>query len=1698
MRTLVTLLAAGLVLASCESPPANPSKTPEPAAGPAGPGALDQLLEETGNATFDATWEAPACTALGSRCDSGELLKGRADLGPELHPPNTVGGSCADGTQGTSGAGPSLERLAVSRADGTAFAAGKEVTVQATVLATSTFWKQALDLYVAPDASSPTWTLVASLEPQYSGTQVLSATYLLPAGGGLQVLRGVYRTDDTPASACSPGPFNDHDDLVMAVGVEPDSTPPTVAITSPAQGATLRNTVTVAVNASDNLGVQRVELYEGSTLLATDAQAPFSPGWATRTVPNGSYTLTVRAYDAAGHVSTSAPVHVLVDNDFVPPTLSFVTPTEGATVSQTVPVSGLVDDDRGVVSVEIEIGPANCNVNACAIQLLRYSASEPFTQFQVDWDTRSTANGSRILRARAYDKGGNASAPVTLNVMVDNDRIPPVTAITAPSSGSVLSGQVSVEASASDDRGSLASVSFYVDGHLIQTDTTAPYAIAWDSASMSNGSHTLHTVASDGRGNQATSAPVTVETNNPGADVSYDPVLKAPRCGSVRSSCDSRNLLRGRADTGLEPNAPNTLGTCVEGSIYNSTYNEAIERIRVIRLDGTALAPGKRVRLEVDVWVSQASLDALHLYYTADATRPSWTPLTAYGSLSPPPGTSNQSLVTLSAEYILPAGGLQAVRAEFGFGEGFGTCSVRSPWVSVTDHDDLVFPVGQEVDTLPPEVAITSPAPGAAVSGEWVPVSISTSDNFDVVAVELYDGQTRLSRSTHVPFSLGWNSWRYPSGSHTLTVRAYDAAGNVGSSAPVVVDVEPERTPPSVSLTAPAPGARLTGTVTLSAEAIDSGSGMSQIELLLDGTQLQAYGSALHSWSTRHSWDTRTVASGGHTLTLRATDPHGNVATASVEVTVDNEGPAVALTSPASGATVGGVVPLQADATDGAGVTRVEFYVDGVLLGSDTTAPFGVDWDTRGMANGNHTLQARAHDAFNHVTTSAQVTVNTLQPGSAVYNSTLRVPWCATLNTVCDTTTLVQSRSYDERNSPNTIYSQCYDGSASAGEAQRERINRLKVSSVDGAPFASGGRVRLDVHVTAFDTATNALDLFSASDARNPSWTYLTTLRPGATGAQVLSAEYVLPAGYLQAVRAQFRSGGDSGSACSTGSYDERDDVAFAVDGDPTVTLTAPSHGARVTGLVSLTATASSASAMNRVEFYVDGTLLSSDTSAPYEVSWDSTRVADGAHSLTARAYDAGGRVGTSAAVGVDVDTTPPEVALTSPAQGAFLRHSVVLEATASDSGGGVAKVEFYRGTTLLGTDTSAPYSMSWSTTGVADGAHTFSVKAYDNLGHIGTSPGVEVIIDKTSPSEPALTAPAAYTLVRGTIQVSATTSDNLGVARVEFYVDDTRMGTDTSAPYEVSWDTTALADGAHTLRATAYDHAGNWRSSGMNIPVTTDNTPPDAALTAPGQGALLRGSVTLEATASDTRGVARVEFYRGTTLLGADSTAPYTWSWNTAGVGDGAWTLWVKAYDKTGNVRASAGVEVSVDNTAPVTAVSAPEQGTRVRGSVPVSATASDAVGVERVEFYADTTLLGTVTTAPYVVSWDTTAGAQGSVTLTTRAYDAVGHVTVSAGHGVSVDNGVPTVAITSPANGASFFLTVSTTIQASASDNVGVTQVVFYDGASVIGTDSTAPYSVSWNLLNAAKGTHTLTARAHDEAGNVTTSAPISVKVN
>ena len=174
-------------------------------------------------ATFDAARQAPSCTTVGRSCDTGaSLVLGRDGDGPEPNQPNTINDSCADGTSGTFHVDESNDRLKVTSVDGTNFAPGKQVRIDATVWAWSTPSADSLDLFYTSNAVTPSWTFLGTIVPTVGGAQTLSATYTLPAGA-LQAVRAQFRYQSTNAN-CSAGGYNDRDDLVFAVTSAPVTT----------------------------------------------------------------------------------------------------------------------------------------------------------------------------------------------------------------------------------------------------------------------------------------------------------------------------------------------------------------------------------------------------------------------------------------------------------------------------------------------------------------------------------------------------------------------------------------------------------------------------------------------------------------------------------------------------------------------------------------------------------------------------------------------------------------------------------------------------------------------------------------------------------------------------------------------------------------------------------------------------------------------------------------------------------------------------------------------------------------------------------------------------------------------------------------------------------------------------------------------------------------------------------------------------------------------------------------------------------------------------------------------------------------------------------------------------------------------------------------------------------------------------------
>jgi Bacterial Ig domain len=286
-------------------------------------------------------------------------------------------------------------------------------------------------------------------------------------------------------------------------------------------------------------------------------------------------------------------------------------------------------------------------------------------------------------------------------------------------------------------------------------------------------------------------------------------------------------------------------------------------------------------------------------------------------------------------------------------------------------------------DTTPPTVSITSPASGATVLGT-ITVTATATDNVAVASVQFQvDGSNLGAAATVAPYAASLNTTTLTNGKHTLTAIATDTANNKATSAAVPITVNnTNSTAPTVSITSPASGATVTGTISVTASASDSSVSITSVQFQVDGANL---GAAATVAPYAASLNTTTLTNGKHTLTAIATDTANSKATsAAVSITVNNSTQplAVTITFPSSGATVSGTISVTANASASAGVASVQFLLDGSNLGSaDTTSPYAVSWDTTTASNGGHVLAARALDKLGNSATSSNVNITVSQAG---------------------------------------------------------------------------------------------------------------------------------------------------------------------------------------------------------------------------------------------------------------------------------------------------------------------------------------------------------------------------------------------------------------------------------------------------------------------------------------------------------------------------------------------------------------------------------------------------------------------------------------------------------------------------------------------------------------------------------------------
>ena len=939
---------------------------------------------------------------------------------------------------------------------------------------------------------------------------------------------------------------------------------------------------------------------------------------------------------------------------------------------------------------------------------------------------------------------------------------------------------------------------------------------------------------------------------------------------------------------------------------------------------------------------------------------------------------------------------------------------------------------------------------------------------------------------------------------------------------------------PSVTITSPGTATSiLVNTATpITVSATTTVGVVSTVQFFVNGTSL----GTTSVFPYTQTWTPTAV--GNYVLSALVTDSFGNRGVSSnVTVTV-KASPSVGVTSPVSGSsvTVGTtqtVTAVAAASNPGATITSVQFLANGISLGTSLASPYSVAWTP--ASAGTYNLTAIATDSIGTQATSSSVAITVTAAGGGgggggggltapvvvidtpANGSTLTVNTSQTISATASLTngtvtsvafsangTSIGSATvypYTINWTPTTLGTFTITAVATGSNgAQATAVSTITVSSAT-APTVSitapstGSTVGVNLAQTITATAASSTGYITSVEflvngkplSTDTVFPYTASWTPSGTGTYILTAV------------AKDNSGVITTSTPAT--------ITVAASAAPTVSLTNPGSGSSYTIGSSLTLTAAASDSdgtITQVSFYVNGALLSTDTTAPYTSSiW--TPASSGNYTLTAQATDNSGNVTTSTAVTVTIGSNAaPTVSITSPASGLnySLGNNVLIGAVASDTDGFIAIVQFFANGQLIGAKTAAPYTFSWKP--ASAGTFALTAVATDNIGSSTTSTAVSITVTSAIAPSVSLTNPASgasYGVGTSIPLNAAVTGGNGPTAQVEFFINGASLSIDSSAPYNTVW--TPASAGTYSLIAVATDNAGvSGTSTAINVTVTS-NGAPAVRLISPGTNLVvgLGTTVNLSAAASDADGsIASVRFLSNGTALALVTSSPYRTTYTPSAAG--IYTIVAQATDNSGNVADSVAQTLTVlGGNAPVVSLVNPSTDLNISAdsSLLLSATAeTDSSSIRRVEFYAGSTLLTTKSTQPYTYVWR--PASIGTYAIRAVAYDA---------NGTGVSSSVSNVSVTSAAANAGAFYTqitnptTGTTVVAfrninlSAVTNIGSVSAPamdFYQDGYLFKTVTSAPYEDTFNITVPGNYEFYAVARV---SSLVITSAPVAVTV-
>lgn len=224
-----------------------------------------------------------------------------------------------------------------------------------------------------------------------------------------------------------------------------------------------------------------------------------------------------------------------------------------------------------------------------------------------------------------------------------------------------------------------------------------------------------------------------------------------------------------------------------------------------------------------------------------------------------------------------------------------------------------------------------------------------------------------------------------------------------------------------------------------------------------------------------------------------------------------------------------------------------------------------------------------------------------------------------------------------------------------------------------------------------------------------------------------------------------------------------------------------------------------------------------------------------------------------------------------------------------------------------------------------ADDLGTAGRDDFYGYGRVNASKALQVALNTSGTSDTtapvtALSIPDAVSTLSGTVMVYGDASDNVGVTRIEIFVNSTKVAQSSSASIDFSWDTKTVSNATHKVAVVAYDAAGNSGRKEQTVSVNntttsvtvTDTTKPVSVITSPISGSTVSKKATIKVSASDNVGVVRIEVFVDGKMVGSSTTSSASVNWNTARYSKGTHTITAIAYDAAGNAGAATAVSVT------------------------------------------------------------------------------------------------------------------------------------------------------------------------------------------